>query len=211
MEILQRPHPTFPSMAEMVCVNAKGKDVHLLTVCDFSREQAKRMRKELEEHAFAYVAKYCNGGLPTDLDAVLEIIKARKVPRSALHLQKDRSGRWMFWGDVGEVEGFCFLILAQEVVYKVMASIQLPIDSQLQLFMSCHPFKATPSIKDNVVYFRAEGEPTTPLPEVFEPKEAGGWHIPALGVSLSIKDSCIELVKQLFPTVDRQQCVTAAV
>lgn len=204
MEILQRPHPTMSGLAEMVCLMDNGKEVHLLNVCDFSREQAKRMRKELEQNEFSYVARYANGTLPTDLDVVLQRLSESKVPRTALHLQKDRNGRWMFWGDVGATEGFCFIILSEQVVYRVMASIQLPLDSQLQLFMSCHTFKATPSIKENRVYFRAHSNEVPALPEVFEPSPEGGWQIPALGVSLKVNESGIELVKQLFPVVQTQ-------
>lgn len=210
MEILQRPHPSFESMSEMVLVKPDGKEVHLLTVCDFSREQAKRMRKEIEDHQFAYVAKYCNGGLPTDLDQLLAIIKAESVPRKNFHFQKAK-GKWDFWGDIpSRNAGFFFHILSEEVAYRVMAGIQVPTDSQLQHFMSCHAFKATPSVKENLVLFHSNERMTPVLPGVFESDGDRSWRIPSLGVWLRLRDTGLELVKNLIPERKGQSNIQTA-
>lgn len=200
MQILQRPSTT-SGLSDLVLQKDDGTELHLLTVSDYSREQSKRMWRELEANAYRYVAKYCNGGLPTDLDLLLQLLEERRVPRTALHLQKDREGKWLFWGDVGETAGFCFILLDKKTVYSVMASIQMPIDKQYNLFMKCHAFKAKPALSENAVYFTTlAGGDDLSLPAMFIRDRDDHWHIPELGVEATLASHVLTVKKQLFPS-----------
>ncbi|WP_054287142.1 hypothetical protein [Gulbenkiania mobilis] len=200
MQVLQRPSST-SGLSDLVLQKDDGTELHLLTVSDYSREQSKRMWRELEANAYRYVAKYCNGGLPTDLDLVLRLLEERKVPRTALHLQKDREGKWLFWGDVGETEGFCFILLDKKTVYSVMAGIRMPIDQQYNLFMHCHAFKAKPVLSENAVYFTAlAGGDDLSLPAMFIRDRDDRWHIPEIGVEATLANHVLTVKKQLFPS-----------
>ncbi|MDN0082443.1 hypothetical protein QU487_06700 [Crenobacter sp. SG2305] len=199
MEILQRPHPSIEGISEMVLSYGEGREVHLLTVSDFCRHQARQMRADLEQYGYRYVARYVNNGGPRDLHEFLALIEPGSRLGRTMKLEFVR-GCWQFWGDLRQM-GFCFLILDEDDLYQVMTKLGVSEESQLREFMRRRAFKAEPRIREeNRVYFRAAStEATRPvLPAAFHQEDESHWTISKLGVSLSIKDGMLEIVRSLF-------------
>lgn len=204
MEILQRPHPSIEGVTELVLATKKG-EIHLLTVSEFCRLQAKQMRADLESNGFRYVARYVNNGGPRDLEQFLTLIDPGCRPGRTMKLEFVK-GCWQFWGDLKRHQmGFCFLILDEALVFAVMTKLGVSEEGQLREFMRRRSFKAEPRVRESSrVYFRAAAEEQAIIPSIFQKEGEGRWLIPKLGVAMSIKDGVMEIVRQLFPRQQEQ-------
>lgn len=202
MEIIQRPHETIEGMSIMVLSKPDGKEVNLMTVCDFSREQAKVFRKQLEGSNFSCGALYANGGLPRDIDELLVLIMDTKMSYKKLHFNKIRGGAWQFWGDIpvfGKDQGFRFIVISEAVAYKIMATLKMSSNDKLKEFLACHGFKAKPDFHRNTVFFTSSEKAVPIVPDIFEEQGSGVWRVPSLDVRLELGENGLVLQRPLVP------------